>query len=534
MQRTRYLAVTFLAPILAVLFLCATLRTASAQPGVQDSAGPIGPDGTHVIAADNNKNKVTGIVISGPTDAITGEWLILERGTVFTVTVTRETNVDAFAGKPPKPNQWVEAKGRPRENNTLIARSFRPNDFLSGEVIARLSLTASLTDVVNQYRAYSLTPREELPSLPRTWRFGIDENADEQAVAMQMSKDTANFDWAELNYVSSVPTNSVDPNDPPDIFGNPYRTWKWGSGDPTGYVNQNAFAMVNLPTVQGHISGTDVIVAVLDTGIDAAHPVFTGRLLGGRDMVSDDDVPQDGPEAGELRGPAEGHGTHVSGVIAHIAPESKILPVRVLDVDGRGSTFVLAVAIDWAVQQGADVINLSLGADADTKALAAAVAAAEAQGVVIVAAAGNDATSTPQLPAAYPGVLGVAAVDADRSKADFSNYGFTWVDLSAPGVGITSTVPVSGPILYGTWSGTSMATPFVSAAAALLKQQQPDATAVALANQLIATGSDLDPANPAYSGQLGRLLDFGAALGLGEGKPESPDKLYLPAVLRPN
>jgi subtilisin family serine protease len=150
---------------------------------------------------------------------------------------------------------------------------------------------------------------------------------------------------------------------------------------------------------------------------------------------------------------------------------------------------------------------------------------------VIVAAAGNDGADTPQYPASFPGVLGVTAVDDGDRKADFANYGAAWIDLASPGVGITSTVPVSPPILYATWSGTSMAVPFVSGAAALVRQQQPDAAPETVAAELVAGGRDLDAVNPQYAGQLGRMLDIGAALGLAPDAPDAP-ALYLPAVLR--
>jgi subtilisin family serine protease len=532
--RIRLIVLTLLAPLAAIFLLLATMQAVRAQPAPATGGdGPGLPAGPALIAADNNKNKVTGLVVSGPSTGFEGEWQILEKGTIFTVTITAQTEITGFGApqEPPRRNQWVEAKGRPTGQYTLTARKFRSNVFFADEIIARLAATAVITDVVEQYRVYRLTPIAALPTDPRTYRFGIDPNADEAEVTAALSRDTANFDWAELNYISAVPTNPVDPSDPPDVFGNPYRTWKWGSGDPQGYVNQNAYGMVNLPAVQDHYSGTGVIVAVLDTGIDATHPVFAGRVISGLDLVSQDFVPQDGPQPGDFGGPAVGHGTHVSGVIARLAPEAKLLPVRVLDVDGRGSTFDVAFAIDYAVSRGATVINLSLGADADTRVLAAAVAAARARGVVLVAAAGNDDVATPQYPAVYPGVLAVSAVDEEGQKAPFSNYGASWVDIAAPGVGITSTVPVSGEILYGTWSGTSMATPFAAGAAALLKSREFTATGDAIATHLIDTGQPLTATTPLYAGQLGPLLDLGAALGLPE--PQREVKLYLPAVLQP-
>jgi subtilisin family serine protease len=230
---------------------------------------------------------------------------------------------------------------------------------------------------------------------------------------------------------------------------------------------------------------------------------------------------------GQVGGDAVGHGTHVTGIVARLAPDSKILPVRVLNVDGRGNVFILAYAIDWAVEHGADVINLSLGADADSEVLSDAVARAQEQGVVIVASAGNDNAETKKYPAAFPGVLSITAVDAANRKALFANYGEDWVDLAAPGVGITSTIPVSGSLLYATWSGTSMATPFAAGAAALVLEYVPESTPAEIAKILVDSGTNLNPYNPQYEDKLGRLLDLGAAL---PPEVQAEKHLYLPAL----
>ncbi len=127
----------------------------------------------------------------------------------------------------------------------------------------------------------------------------------------------------------------------------------------------------------------------------------------------------------------------------------------------------------------------------------------KAHGVLVTAAAGNDNAVTPQYPAAYPGVVAVTALDEANHKADFANYGADWIDLAAPGVSITSTIPVSGSILYATWSGTSMAVPFVSGAAALLRQQFPTAQPSQVADLLVQTGMSLDSYNPGYAWTIG-------------------------------
>lgn len=466
------------------------------------------------IVRHDNKNKVIGYVWEAPTEGFSGTWVIVEDGVMVTVVVTPGTRLDGFVNnKVPERYDWVEAKGKPQENDTFLARKLRPNRFLPGEVVARLTATATLTNVLNKYASYSLALLDAQLADARIYRLAIAEDLDEQAVVAALAADTANFAWAEVNFMSEIPSGPT---------ADPYRTWKWGSDNPDGYTNQRAFEQIGLPAVRGILSGTGVTVAVLDTGIDATHPVFGGRLVAGRDLVHFDDTPQDGPEPGQPGGIAQGHGTHVSGVIAYIAPESKIMPMRVLNVDGRGNTFILAYAIEWAAMNGADVINMSLGTDCSSKVLEESVLNAQARGVIMVAAAGNSNLDAPQCPAGDPGVLGVTAVDETDKKADFANFGADWIDLAAPGVGITSTVPVSGSILYGTWSGTSMATPFAAGAAALLRQHFPDAQPQEIADILVGTGTNLDPFNPDYQGKLGHMLNLGSAM--------YPKKVFLPAV----
>ena len=498
-------AVVLAATLLLSLRAAAAAAPSSAPPNSLPAANAAVGGGGSIEQVEYTafNYEVVGPVVSRPAAGFVGYWQILDKGSIVTVVVNAKTKLKGFDNVPPKVNAWVEVKVTRQADGSLLAVKFRPNKFKSGEIVARLSPTAVLAQVLQTYRPYRLTPVESLLSSGRIYRFAISKNLDEAEVAAVLAADTANFVWAEVNYVSEIPSGPV---------GNPYRTWKWGSGDDTGYINQTALEQVDLPPVQGVYSGTNVVVAVLDTGIDATHPALIGHVLPGFDFVSDDAVPQDGPEAGQLDGPAEGHGTHVSGIVVLVAPESRIMPLRVLDVDGRGNTFVLAYAIDWAVANGASVINLSLGSDADAIVLQEAIARAQSQGVLVTAAAGNDDSATPQYPAAYPGVVAVTAVDEANHKADFANYGADWIDLAAPGVAITSTVPVSGSILYATWSGTSMAVPFVSGAAALLRQQHPSAQPAQLTDMLVQSASDLNIYNPGYVGQLGRLVDINASL----------------------
>ena len=231
---------------------------------------------------------------------------------------------------------------------------------------------------------------------------------------------------------------------------------------------------------QAHVrsDGVDVLVAVLDTGIDAGHPALDGRSLPGWDYVDDDASPTDetcGCDSDADGSPdgAVGHGTFVAGTISLVAPGASILPMRVLDGDGQGSLFAISQAIVDAVDAGADVINLSLGTDDDlkSKVLDESLKYAEKAGALVVAAAGNAADDAKHYPASKDGVLSVAALDASSERlADYSNYG-DWVDVAVTGDQVIGPVPGGS---FVEWSGTSVAAPIVSGQFALVLSVAPD------------------------------------------------------------
>ncbi|MGW4849614.1 S8 family serine peptidase [Streptomyces sp. NPDC004288] len=239
---------------------------------------------------------------------------------------------------------------------------------------------------------------------------------------------------------------------------------------------------LRLPDAWSTTRGEDTVIAVVDTGVDLGHPDLKGRLVAGHDFVDGDDRPDD----------ANGHGTHVAGIAAaHTdngvggaggAPGTLIMPVRVLGPDGTGSDADISKGIVWAADHGAHVVNLSLGESGlmarllKGGVLNQAITYAHSKGAVVVAAAGNDATALQPYEVDTP-VLVVNAAGRDGKPASFSDFGARDA-VSAPGVDILSTLPtyrtresltnVSG---YGKLSGTSMASPYVSAVAALLHHQ---------------------------------------------------------------
>lgn len=248
--------------------------------------------------------------------------------------------------------------------------------------------------------------------------------------------------------------------------------------------------------------GHGITVAVLDSGVDGAHPQLRDRLTGGVDLV----------DGGNGRVDCVGHGTAVASVIAArprsgsglrgLAPGVRILPIRVTDrhdsdgevvgsgLDAKG----IAQAVHRATAARVDVINLSLSTGTDERELREAIAAAVAADIVVIAAAGNghDQGDPIPYPAAYPGVLGVGAVDASGHRVATSQVG-TYVDLVAPGERVVGAQPGGG---HAELTGTSLAAPFVAATAALLRQYRPDLDAAGVVRRLLATADPAPGARP--------------------------------------
>jgi subtilisin family serine protease len=278
--------------------------------------------------------------------------------------------------------------------------------------------------------------------------------------------------YAEPNYIATVSDLAV-PSDP-------------------GYSSQWGLQAVHATGAWGvypgaYASAGGSKIAILDTGIDSAHPDLATKLDTGdaASCVS-------GICAANTANDDHGHGTHVAGIaaaltdngigVAGLGINAPLLPVKVCTADGSCTVAAVAAGVYWAVNHGSRVINLSLGAYGYSATLCAAVSSAVSHGVVVVAAAGNDGVSLPSYPAACPGAIGVAATMSDDESPDWSNYGSPDVFVSAPGDAIYSTWVGS---TYATEMGTSMATPFVSGLASLLLGQS-SARTVADVKDIIA------------------------------------------------
>ena len=289
------------------------------------------------------------------------------------------------------------------------------------------------------------------------------------------------------------------------------------------FSQQSAYLQaMNLPAAWDTTTGNDsMVMAIIDSGVQLNHPDLASRLVPGWDFVNRDSDPSDD----------FGHGTMVAGIaaastnngrgVAGATWQGKIMPIKVLDSRGQADDENIAAGIRWAVDHGANVLNLSLGGPGEgTGILQQAVNYANSRNVVVVAAAGNDgdkgvsAATAPHYPAACAGVIAVGATDAAGKHATFSSYG-DWIDVVAPGAvseiparGISTTMRGSS---YGTGSGTSFSAPLVAGVAFLMRAANPNANQATISSRLIGSTRDLGPAgfDPLYGAGM---VDATAAL----------------------
>jgi len=333
--------------------------------------------------------------------------------------------------------------------------------------------------------------------------------------------------WMEMNYVGQTGEGNTD------------SLWLSGVGVNNGsYLDQYSVPLLGINEAHKRSRGAGVVVSVIDTGIDAAHPIFNGAISsqgvsfvpgspGWGDVAESTDSDNDGVVDEQF-----GHGTFVAGLVHLVAPDAMILSARALDSDGRGNNFRISQAVAWSIDRGAHVINMSLGEVYHSIALEDMVLEASTKGIIVCGAAGNRNTTDPrEYPACDPNAFGVSAFNWLDGKAPFSNYELR-LDFAAPGDSdIVGGVPalercIIGPVPgnnYAVWEGTSFANAFVSGTVALVRSQRPDwpgelVRPPQVRNQvysvLVNSGVPIVPESPVYDGMLGaaRISTIGAVL----------------------
>jgi subtilisin family serine protease len=403
----------------------------------------------------------------------------------------------------------------------MHATSRRPGHRPAVEALEQRSLLSGATFLVGTTaaagtralelaaRALNGTIEPSVPGGPSVVRVGPNVSASWAQRRLGMT-------WG-VRYVEpdqTVQREASAPNDP--RFSS-----QWGLDNPTG-LDVRALEAWDVTT-----GSPNVVVAVIDSGVDVTHPDLAGKIwtnpkeVAGNRLDDDRNGKVDDAQgwnfvsgSNSLRDD-DGHGTHVAGIIAAasnnatggsgIAPGVRIMPLKFLNWAGSGQISDAVSAIYYAVDNGARVINASWAGPDFSQSLQDAIGYARSRNVVFVAAAGNDSVNIdarPAYPANYrlPNMLVVAAIDRTGAVSSFSNWGARTVDIAAPGSDIVSTIPGGR---YSSYSGTSMATPFVSGVAALVLSRTPTLTADQVVNRIRGTAAPLSTLS-------GRVMSGGA------------------------
>ena len=369
-----------------------------------------------------------------------------------------------------------------------------------GQVVVKLNPTSGAS--IEQINAdYGLTTLEKLPGSDGIHLLETPAGSDTQGVVGLLVND-ARLLFAEPNFVIASETSEGD---------GVHKAW--GISDTSSDSEDYAAAALGLPCAAAASLGQGTTVAVVDTGAQLDHPALEENFedVAHYDFVEDDRNPTErevglDADGDGLKDEMVGHGTHVAGIVDRVAPAAKIMPLRVLNSEGHGNVFTIAKAIVYAESEGVDVINLSLGSSRRSATLQGVIKDTVNNGVVVAAAAGNSNSNLPRYPAAgngtaasADGLVAVTALDMYAKKSDYANYG-TWVDIAAPGNGIRSTFPVG---MYANWSGTSMATPFISGQAALIHAVYGSLGPAGIETKIRNSAQPLDLENLTYVGMLG-------------------------------
>lgn len=355
---------------------------------------------------------------------------------------------------------------------------------IPGHVVVKFKENVTAKDKDTEIKKNNAAILNHIQALD-TFVLSVPANAEERVINALSHNPKVEF--AELDYVAEA---FGIPNDP--SFSK-----QWGfenTGQPIDGVVGTVDADIDGPTAWDTTVG-NIAVAVLDTGIDQDHEDLAGKIMLQKNF-------SDSPTIDDLYG----HGTHVSGIIsantnnsigvAGGCPDCRLFNGKVLNDSGSGAYSWIANGIIWAADNGAKVINMSLGGSTRSSMMENAVNYAWNKGVVLVAAAGNSNNPSKTYPGAYARVIAVAATNNLDRKASFSSYSSQWVDVAAPGEDIFSTFPnhsyvINKSLGYDFASGTSMATPMTSAVVGLLWSTSYNTSNVTVRNRLESTADHI-------------------------------------------
>jgi len=390
---------------------------------------------------------------------------------------------------PPAPYEGVATYSHPVTGEIVQAAT--------GELLVKLAADQSLTEILSLRATQDYSILERLNGRDPVFRLKFDRSTDLESAWRDLARDPR-VEVVEPNIIVDL---ALVPDDP-------------------DYEKKHEFPKIDAPSAWDMATGSrDVLVAVVDTGVDRDHPDLAENVVPGADFILGGDglggeTPGDGVDNNQdgVIDQNVGHGTHVAGIIASqafngrgacgIAFNVRILPLRIFPTNGdTGATFSSIIeAVNYAAaEESVRIISMSIGTTYYSSLLQAAIDDAWTAGKVLVAAAANADSSSKYYPGAHNHVIAVAALNKSGVKASFSNYG-DWVDISAYGTGIYSTYFND---TYAYMSGTSMACPLVSGCVALLFSYQPDLTNDLAVSIITSFTRDVYTDNPDYVGQLG-------------------------------
>lgn len=369
--------------------------------------------------------------------------------------------------------------------------------YRQGELIVRLRAGENVDKYNSRYGTYTL---KRLRHDDDFYLIGLQAGADVDRTLKEMAKDrTLHYAVPNYNYQSPEVRQTsqafIDQTSQAFIDGS----------SPVNFYGQSSVVNLRIPGAHVYGEGAGIKVAVIDTGIDQTHPLFAGRIGGPvYDFVNEDVDPNDEPG-----GDGYGHGTFVAGLIALSAPQAQIMPLRAFDSNGVGTSYNIARAIRFAVDNGAKVINMSFGMLEPDPFIRDAIEYAYGR-AFMVAAAGNDNQQALHFPASIGmgRTLAVTSLNSSEVKTAFANF-HTGVSVSAPGENVYSAYPGNR---WAYWSGTSFSTALVSGEAAILLGINPYVDRGNLALVISTSGLSPNPFNPSYQYKLGPArVDFQTA-----------------------
>jgi thermitase len=356
------------------------------------------------------------------------------------------------------------------QDPTIAGEDATSEPYRPGQVLVKFRPPMDQAEGASALASYGLPVIENLAEL-QVLRVGVAEGQEQSLV--QMLLEDPRVEYAELDYMVHA---TIIPNDPG------FNSYQWG------------LQKIQAPSAWDVTTGTsDVVIAIIDTGVDLNHPDLNNKIVPGWDFVNDDAYAQDD----------HGHGTHVAGIAAAESNNgqggagaswgARIMPLKVLDPQGDGYYSDVASAVRYACNHGAWIINLSLGGSNPSSVLEDALEDVYQDGCLVTAAAGNDGRSGIDYPARYPHAMAVAATNDADQRATFSDWG-PEMDVAAPGVDIYSTLwtPPNNHT-YGWKMGTSMSAPLVAGEAALIWSLCPQLTNVEVRGIVQSTATDRGP-----------------------------------------